>query len=94
MALLEIGGTALSGRQLRTILGGRALRSALFEVREDGEQLRFLGSGAGHGVGLCQWGSRDLALRAQDYRAILEHYYPGAQLRRLDGASAALGGAE
>ncbi len=94
VARLEIGGTPLTGRQLRTILGGRALRSALFEVREDGEQVRFLGSGAGHGVGLCQWGSRELALRSQDYRAILQHYYPGARLRRLGGASAALGGGE
>ena len=39
-----------------------------------------------------EWGSRELALRAQDYRAILQHYYPGARLRRLSGAAAALGG--
>ncbi len=92
--MLEIGGTPLTGRQLRTILGGRALRSALFEARETETGVLFLGSGAGHGVGLCQWGSRELALRSQDYRAILQHYYPGARLRRLGGASAALGGGE
>lgn len=94
VASVELGGVLLSGRQLREILGGRALRSALFEVRLDGDQVLFLGSGAGHGVGLCQWGSRELALRAQDYRAILEHYYPGTRLRRLPGPGGAAGSSE
>ncbi len=89
VASLEIGGARVSGRQLREILGGRALRSALFDVRESDDAVRFLGSGAGHGVGLCQWGSRELALRHQDYREILAHYYPGTVLRRLHDVAAA-----
>jgi stage II sporulation protein D len=35
------------------------------------------GSGRGHGVGLCQWGSRGLALTGAGVSAILAHYFPG-----------------
>jgi stage II sporulation protein D len=67
----------LSGRELRQTLGGRAIRSALFDVRATADRVRFLGSGSGHGVGLSQWGARELALRGRSYREILTHYYPG-----------------
>jgi stage II sporulation protein D len=85
-ARLEVLGARLSGRDLREILGGRALRSALFDVRVEDANARFLGSGAGHGVGLCQWGARELALRGRSYAEILRHYYPGTGLRRLRSA--------
>ena len=88
VARLEIGGMSVSGRQLREVLGGRALRSALFEARETETGVLFLGSGAGHGVGLCQWGSRELARRQRGYREILAHYYPGTSLRRIDQRTA------
>ncbi|MFQ5514241.1 MAG: SpoIID/LytB domain-containing protein [Myxococcota bacterium] len=83
---LRVGKAVVSGRELRQILGGRAIRSALFEVRTEGDRVRFLGSGAGHGVGLSQWGARELARRGLDYREILAHYYPGTRLERLDPA--------
>jgi stage II sporulation protein D len=78
---LEIGGARLSGRDLRQVLGGRAIRSARFELRAEYGVVRFLGSGAGHGVGMCQWGARQLALQGRTYAQILAHYYPGARLR-------------
>jgi len=85
-ARLEVLGAPLSGRALREVLGGRALRSSLFDVSIEDGSVRFLGSGAGHGVGLCQWGARELALRGQGYREVLAHYYPGTGLTQL-GAS-------
>ena len=45
--------------------------------------VRFSGRGWGHGVGLCQWGARGLAVQGADYRAILRFYYPGTQVVRL-----------
>ena len=86
---IEIGGVLLSGHDLRQVLGGRALRSARFELRVDATRVRFLGSGAGHGVGLCQWGSRELALQGRTYAEILAHYYPGTRLVRLEGTTPA-----
>lgn len=38
------------------------------------------GAGLGHGVGLCQWGARGMALGGADARAILTYYYPGTTI--------------
>ena len=80
---LRVGELELSGRDLREVLGGRALRSAKFDARVEGERVHFLGSGSGHGVGLCQWGASELARQGRGYRQILAHYYPGTTLRRV-----------
>ena len=39
------------------------------------------GRGYGHGVGMSQWGAYALALRGEDYRQILQHYYQGARIQ-------------
>ncbi|HEY8528573.1 MAG TPA: SpoIID/LytB domain-containing protein [Paenibacillaceae bacterium] len=43
----------------------------------------FVGRGAGHGLGMSQWGAQGMALRGDDYRTILQYYYPGTQLTVL-----------
>jgi len=86
---VRVGETQLGGRELRRMLGGRGLRSTLFDIREVDGQVRFLGSGSGHGVGLSQWGARELARQGKSYREILSHYYSGAEFKRLvDGETA------
>jgi stage II sporulation protein D len=86
---VRVGDAEVTGREFRRALGGRALRSTKFEVRvSDRDVVRFLGSGSGHGVGLCQWGARALADSGESYREILEHYYPGSRLRTGRGARA------
>jgi len=87
VAVLRVGEAELSGRDARDLLGGRALRSTLFDVQLEDGSLRFVGSGSGHGVGLSQWGAREYARRGWTYRQILAHYYPGTALRRLDDGS-------
>ena len=57
--------------------------SADFEVACDTKACHFHGSGYGHGVGMCQWGARGMALDGTSYRDILAHYYPGAEIRKL-----------
>lgn len=68
---------------------GRVLRSTLFDVvagPPEGGGLTLRGRGNGHGVGMCQWGALGRARAGQGYRAILDAYYPGAELRRTYGA--------
>jgi stage II sporulation protein D len=78
------GGTRRIGAgELRQILGYEALPSLLFTINLEKGAAVFRGRGSGHGVGLCQWGARGRALRGSGYRAILAHYYPGAQIRRM-----------
>ena len=89
---VRFGPHVVSGRDLRGLLGGRALRSALFELRREGPSVRFLGSGSGHGVGLSQWGARQLAVARKSFREILAHYYPGAELVELGGVAVSEGG--
>jgi stage II sporulation protein D len=66
--------------------GGTPLRSTAFTIQtwKRGQWIRMLvtqGRGWGHGVGMCQWGAMQMSLDGYDYRRILEHYYPGTQLR-------------
>lgn len=73
----------------RKALGYSQLRSTAFSVRKIGDEWLFEGRGHGHGVGLCQWGSRHWAEHGWAYRKILKHYYPKARLeeQRWDLAS-------
>ncbi|GGK30825.1 sporulation protein [Deinococcus malanensis] len=43
------------------------------------------GSGAGHGVGLSQYGALELARQGYDHLHVLGFYYPGTTLNRLAG---------
>lgn len=71
----------ISANDFRQALGFQELRSALFEVKRREDIFEFQGRGFGHGVGLCQWGSRVLGQRGQNFRQILKHYYPLAKLQ-------------
>lgn len=44
----------------------------------------FVGSGWGHGVGMSQWGAKNLAKRGHNYQQILLYYYPGVALRQAE----------
>jgi stage II sporulation protein D len=65
------------------------LNSALFTVSEERDEhgrpaaFVFRGGGWGHGVGMCQTGAIGRAEAGQDYRAILRHYFNGAEVARI-----------
>ena len=73
----------LSGADLRRAIGYSYLFSTRFIIREEPArgEVTFLGSGAGHGVGLCQWGARGMANDGMGYLAILNKYFPGTSLK-------------
>ena len=74
------GTRRVSGTDLRSALG---LKSTLFAVHPMGEGFEISGRGYGHGLGLSQWGARNLAAQGVKYEQILTHYYPNATLSRL-----------
>ena len=49
---------------------------------DEGEvsSLTVTGRGYGHGIGMCQWGAIGRARAGQDFRTILETYYPGTRV--------------
>lgn len=67
---------------LRKLLGYRELPSTDFTVTIEEDIVVFEGGGYGHGVGLSQWGSLELANEGKNYKEILEHYYPGTVLEK------------
>ena len=78
------GSGELTGRELRSALGAKTIRSTLFEIRSGGGKFTFTGSGYGHGVGMSQWGAEAMARRGAQYDEILETFYPGTVLARSD----------
>lgn len=70
--------------EIRRILSGSHLKSSAFDVVSDAgtDKFIFKGKGWGHGVGLCQIGAAVMASEGYDYRQILEHYYPGTEIKR------------
>ena len=80
------GNFVLRGNDIRFVLrkpGGEILESTYFSVATapapDGSLARLTlhGMGYGHGVGMCQWGAIGRARAGQDFRTILQAYYPG-----------------
>jgi stage II sporulation protein D len=77
----DAGSARVAAPAVRAALGTRVLPSLL--VRKVGlatqatPTLVIEGGGLGHGVGLCQWGARGMALQGAGARSILSQYYPG-----------------
>lgn len=75
------GKRVISATVLRTAVGYTKIFSTRFDVDEPEKgRFIFIGGGSGHGVGMCQWGARGMALAGKSYREILEYYYPGTQI--------------
>lgn len=52
-----------------------------FKQGQPGGRVEVTSYGAGHGVGLCQWGAVRQADSGKSYREILKYYFPGSELR-------------
>ncbi len=78
--------TLVVGKELeiRRILSESHLKSSAFEVELKGDKVVLKGRGWGHGVGLCQIGAAVMASKGYSYEEILEHYYPGSKLTKLN----------
>ena len=89
----DSGSYTLRGNDIRFVLRdpkGVILNSTYFAFTTEtsgGEvsRLNINGRGYGHGIGMCQWGAIGRARAGQNYRAILETYYPGTTIGRIAG---------
>ncbi|MCA9247367.1 MAG: SpoIID/LytB domain-containing protein [Planctomycetales bacterium] len=77
-----LSAAAIRGR-LPLVSPAADLPSPFYNAQIDGDEIIFTGRGWGHGVGLCQWGSRSLALRGMTSAEILDYYFPGSTLVHL-----------
>jgi stage II sporulation protein D len=74
------GTLVLEGRRFREAMGNDVIRSTDFQVRDDGSAFAFVGRGSGHGVGMSQWGAKEMADLAYQSHEILKFYYPLATI--------------
>jgi stage II sporulation protein D len=79
------GENILKAKDLRRLLGWRKLPSTDFDVYVTGSEAVLDGKGYGHGVGLCQWTALEMALEDRNYKEILAHFYPGAEITLHEG---------
>jgi stage II sporulation protein D len=77
------GELVLRGEELRKAVGYTIIPSTQFAIEFIGQDLVLSGFGAGHAVGMCQWGAKELAELGYSFSAILQYYYPGTELQSL-----------
>ncbi|MFO8049927.1 MAG: SpoIID/LytB domain-containing protein [Desulfosudaceae bacterium] len=78
------GRKKIAANNFRLAIGGTKLKSTCFKTNFRKRGILFEGTGYGHGVGMSQWGAREMALKGHDYRDILRHYYSGINLASLN----------
>ncbi len=84
-------GSVIIGKELaiRKALSETCLYSSAFDIEYKtslplgGLGWALIGQGWGHGVGLCQIGAAVMGEEGYDYKEILRHYYPGAEVKKV-----------
>ncbi len=84
--LLEVigkqGTAKIKGKEFRNLLGS-SVKSLRFGIKREHEGFLIKGMGAGHGVGLSQWGSFGMAKQNYSYADIIRYYYQGIDFARI-----------
>ncbi|MCH9029333.1 MAG: hypothetical protein IH819_06895, partial [Bacteroidetes bacterium] len=71
--------------KIKTPKKNKLLWSTQFNVRKmTNDNIVIKGKGFGHGVGLCQWGAIGQSRQGISFEQILNHYFPGTNLRRVN----------
>ena len=78
---VTIGGVPIKATALRALF---SLRSATFTITPSAEEVTFFVTGYGHGVGMSQYGANELAKEGKSYEEILQWYYTGVTLKKID----------
>jgi SpoIID/LytB domain protein len=69
--------------EIRKALSESHLYSSAFVVEKEDDSFVLKGAGWGHGVGLCQIGAAIMGAKGYPYRAILTHYFPHAEIKKI-----------
>jgi stage II sporulation protein D len=79
---LEAGSLILPATEMRKKVGWDRLPSTLItQISRHNSLIVFEGRGYGHGVGMCQWSTLQMAKDGMTYRQILNYFYPGTTIQ-------------
>jgi stage II sporulation protein D len=78
---LKVGRITLAGVKFRSIMG---LNSANFNIKFNSNSIEISCIGYGHGVGMSQWGANAMAKSGKSYKDILDHYYKGIEITKIN----------
>lgn len=70
--------------ELRKLFGYNVIRSPFYEPFLFEDYVIFKGIGAGHGVGLCQFGANTMAQNGFNYQEIIKYYYKNVEIVDLN----------
>ncbi len=70
----------MSGNDFRLMFDIKKIKSLYFEAKQTPTGLILTGYGWGHGVGMCQWGAKEMAEQGKRFDQILMYYYKGIRI--------------
>lgn len=80
----KIGKVEVPAAELRLALGSTEMRSTWVDPPTiSGNEVKFVGRGYGHGVGMCQWGAKGLAEEGHSAAEIVKFFFPGVEIKKL-----------
>ena len=77
---IKINNNEIIGTDFRKKLG---LRSTNVEINEENNKIKITSKGYGHGVGLSQYGAKEMANLGYKYNEILKYYYKGIDIKKI-----------
>ena len=78
-----VDGKKFPVNKFRELVGFSVIWSNDFTVSKNGDTFVFSGKGAGHGVGVCQWGMAGMAAQGKNHYEILKFYLKGIEIRKM-----------
>lgn len=77
---IKINNNEILGTEFRKKLG---LRSTNIDIHEENNKIIITSKGFGHGVGLSQYGAKEMASLGYKYEDILKYYYTGIDIKKI-----------
>ncbi|MCU9613803.1 SpoIID/LytB domain-containing protein [Caldibacillus lycopersici] len=72
-------------KKIRPLIGASYFKSYLISSFEnEPSAYNISGKGNGHGVGMSQWGANVMAEAGKTYKEIIDHYYPGTEVKLIN----------
>ena len=75
---IKFGNLEFSGTETRNIFG---LKSTMFTIEINEDNVTFKVTGYGHGVGMSQTGADSMAKLGNSYKDIIKHYYSNVEIK-------------